>query len=133
MKNVVHLSAKELVKLENLEKFALFPKNMKALGFASPKEFRAAVLSGKDGVPKYFVFDTYSLWDLLCVVDEKYEKRATAKEYVTQNPVGWLIDAIEAKLPVNPKLAARLKRGIQEAQVSGLVPFEKIKAKLRLI
>ena len=128
MKSIVKLSPKELIKLEGIE----IPKNLRALGFDSPKEFKAAVLSGKDGTAKYFVFDACSLWDLLCAADEKIEKRATAKEYITQNPVGWLIDAIEVKLPVNPKLVQRLKKGLQEAEKSGLVPFEKIKGKLGL-
>ena len=132
MKNVVKLSAKDLVKLEGIEKFVPVPKNLKALGFSSPKDFKAAVLSGKDGMPKYFVFDTPSLWDFLCAIDEKYEEEVPVETYMTKNPVGWLIDAIEAKLPLNPKLIARLKKGIKEAKNSGLVPFEKIKLKLGL-
>ncbi len=128
MKNVVKLSAKELVKLEGI----VPPKDLKSLGLASPKDFKVAALSSKDGVSKYFVFDAASLWDLLCAMDEKYEEKATPKEYITQNPVGWLIDAIESKMPLNPKMVARLKKGIEEAKKSGFVPFEKIKLKLGL-
>ena len=133
MRNVVKLSTKDLVKLEGIEKIVPLPKNLKALGFTSPKEFKAAVLSGKDGTLKYVVFDTSSLWDLLCAIDERFEEEAPAEKYLTKNPVGWLIDAIESKLPVNPKLITRLKKGIEEAKNSGLVPFEKIKLKLGLV
>jgi len=123
------LSVKEPVKVEPIEKFAAIPKEFKK---SDLKGFKAAVVAGKNGVPKYFVFDTYSLWDLLCTFDAKFEETASTKEYVFHNPVGWLIDAIEEHLPINPKLALRLKKGIEEAQKLGLVPFEKIKHKLGL-
>ncbi len=69
---------------------------------------------------------------MLCAFDAKFEENAPAKEYVYRNPVGWLIDAIETHLPVNPKLALKLKKGIDEARKLGLVPFEKIKHELGL-
>lgn len=124
---------KKFVKLEKLTKFsAVSAKELKKYGLSSPKDFKAGVITDKGGSPKYFIFDTYSLWDMLCAFDAKFEENATAKEYVHHNPVGWLIDAIETRLPVNPKLALKLKKGIAEAQKLGLVPFEKIKHELGL-
>jgi hypothetical protein len=131
-KSLVKLSTKEPVKLETLEKFASVPKELKASGLAFPKEFKVAVVVDKENSPRYFVFDTYSLWDLLCAFDEKFEKHVSTKEYVFHNPVGWLIDAIEEHLPLNPKLILKLKKGIEEAKKLGLVPFEKIKQELGL-
>ncbi len=131
-KSLVKLSAKQLVKLEALEKFAAIPKELKKPGLIPSKNFKSAVIVDKKGSPKYFVFDTYSLWDLLCTVDTKFEENVSSKEYVFNNPVGWLIDAIEPHLPVNPKLILRLKKGIDEAKKLGLVPFEKIKHELDL-
>lgn len=130
-KSVVKLTSKKLVKLESLKEFAAIPKELKKAGL-NIKDFKAAVVAGKDGSPEYFVFDTYSLWDLLCVFDEKFEAEVSSKKYLFHNPVGWLIDAIEARLPVNPKLALKLKKGIEEAEKLGLVSFEKIKHKLGL-
>ena len=124
--------SKELVKPLSLDKFAELPTELKKSGLAHPKEFKALVLAGKDSSPRYFVFDTYSLWDLLCAVDEKYEKNVSNKEYVYHNPIGWLIDAIEPHLPLNPKVIAKLKKNIEEAKKTGLVPFKKIKADLGL-
>lgn len=124
---------KNLVKLEKLTKFsAVSAKELKNSGLPSPKDFKAGVITDKDGSPKYFIFDTYSLWDMLCAFDTKFEENAPAKEYIHHNPVGWLIDAIETRLPVNPKLALKLKKGFAEAQKLGLVPFEKIKNELGL-
>ena len=124
---------KNLVKLEKLTKFStVSAKELKNAGLASPKDFKAGVITDKGGSPKYFIFDTYSLWDMLCAFDAKFEENAPAKEYVYRNPVGWLIYAIETHLPVNPKLALKLKKGIDEARKLGLVPFEKIKHELGL-
>ena len=126
-KALVKLSGKTPVKVVALKTFADVPKDLKRAGLAHANEFRAAVVIDKAGSPRYFVFDTYSLWDVLCAADEKLEARLPAREYVLRNPVGWLIDAIEARLPLNPKLIARLKKGIEEANRLGIVPFERIK------
>ena len=128
-KSLVKLSSKEPVKLELLQKFASLPEELKS---GMSKNFKAAVVVDKKGSPKYFVFDTYSMWDLLCAFDAKFEESVSSKEYVFHNPLGWLIDAIEVRLPINPKLALRLKKGIEEAKKLGLVPFEKIKHELGL-
>ena len=126
------LSEKNLVKPKSIRDFTPVPKNLKASGLAFPKDFKAAVLLDKKGSPKYFVFDTYSLWDVLCAADEKLEESAPDKVYVYKNPVGWMIDAIERHLPLNPKLAAKLKKSVEEAKKLGLVPLEKVVKKLGL-
>ena len=130
-KSLAKRTMRELVKLEALEKFAKIPGELKKSGI-NPKDFKAGVVINKNGSPKYFIFDTYSLWNMLCVSDAKFEETAPSKEYVFHNPIGWLIDAIEAHLPINPELASRLKKGIEEAKKLGLVPFEKIKHELGL-
>lgn len=128
-KSLMKLSRKEPVKLEPLGKFASIPKELKK---SAPEVFKAVAVVDKKGSPRYFIFDTYALWDLLCAFDAKLEENVSPEEYVFRNPVGWLIDAIESHLPINPKLAARLRKGIKEAEKLGLVPFEKIKSELGL-
>ena len=128
----VKLPAKTVVQVKALEKFAAIPSKLKNSGLAFPKEFKAAVVVDKKGTPKYFVFDTPSLWDLLCAIDTQLEEKTSAKEYVFNNPVGWLIDGIEERLPLNPKFVVKLKKGIDEAKKLGLVPFAKIKSELGL-
>ena len=129
-KGLVKRSPKEPVKVITLQAFTNASRALKAAGVAHAKDFKAAVVVDKAGTPRYFVFDTYSLWDLLCAADEKLEARLPAREYVMRNPVGWLIDAIEAHLPLNPKLVARLKKGVEEAGRVGVVPFERVKRTL---
>ena len=123
---------RERMRLEPLEKFAMIPKDLKKSGLASPKDFKAAVMMDKNNVPRYFVFDVYSLWNLLCAFDERFEESVPTRVYVRANPFGWLVDAIEAFLPLNPILAAKLKKGISQAEKRGFVPFEEILRKLGL-
>ena len=132
LKSLGKISPKAPVKVEPLTHFAELPPSLKTAGLAFPKEFQAAVVMDRGGTPRYFVFDTPSLWDLLCAADEAFEKAADAKTYVSRNPVGWLIDAIEAHLPLNPRLVAKLKRGLKEATTRGLVSFEKVMGELGL-
>ena len=124
------ISPKEVLRVESMGKFAIVPKDLKKKGFAFPKNFKALVLKSQNGSPKYFVFDTQSLWDMLCAADEKFEEKASPEEYWYSNPVGWLVDEIESRLPVNPKLTERLKKNLREAEKLGLVPFLTIKEKL---
>ena len=127
--NRLKLLAKETFKLQALEKLVPIPKTFKK-GLAFPKDFRAAVIMDSKKELRYFVFDVKSFWDMLCVFDEAFEKTASTEEYFDQNPMGWLIDAIEKHLPLNPKFIHDLKRSIKEAEKLGTVPFEKIKEKL---
>jgi len=134
MKPARWLSAppREPAKLQGVDKFTAVPSDLRKRGFAFPKDFKAAVITDPKGSPRYFVFDTLSLWDLLCASDEKLEASASIEEYAYRNPAGWLIDAIEAFLPLNPRVVRRLKRNMREAERLGLVPLAKIKRKLGL-
>ena len=126
-----NVSAKTLVRVEAVEHWASLPAALKrALAF--PKEFKAGVVVDSAGAPRYFVFDTGSLWDFLCAVDEQLEAEVPPKAYISRNPVGWLVDAIESHLPLAPKLVAKLKRGIEESRRLGVVPFERVKQQLGL-
>ncbi len=118
-------SNRESVKLEALGKLVKMPKEL-TRGLAFPKEFKAGVIVDRENAPRYFVFDASSLWDMFCAFDERFEKTASTEEYVHHNPFGWLVDAIESILPLNPKLVVKLKRGIAQAEKLGFVPFRKI-------
>ena len=131
-KSLVHVSGKTPVRVEPLTRFAPVPKALKRSGVVFPKDFKAGVVMDARGAPRYFVFDTASLWDLLCAADAALEAGVSAETYVHHNPIGWLIDAIESHMPLNPKLVAKLKKGLKEVQQLGVVPFEKVKAGLGL-
>ena len=131
-KSLLKISGKAPVRVIPLPKFAALPASVKA-SLAFPKDFKAGVVVDKDGSPRYFVFDVPSFWDLLCAVDTAWEANVSDKAYVFHNPVGWLIDAIEGHLPLNPKVVAKLKRGLDEARRLGVVPLEKIKRQLGLV
>lgn len=126
------LPAKERVHLESLDKFAPIPKALKRYGLAFPKDFKALVVVDGKKSPRYILFDARSLWDLLCVFDERLEEKVSARAYLSENPLGWLIDGIENHLPLNPKIVLKLKKSLREAQRLGRVPFEEIKDKLGL-
>jgi hypothetical protein len=129
---LMKLPNKETVKLEPLGRFAKMPKELKNEGLAFPGKFKAAVIVGKDHLPRYFVFDTRSFWDLLCAFDAVFEKFVSTEAYTSRNPFGWLIDTIESYLPLKPAFSRELKKSIAEAQKLGIVPFERIKRKLGL-
>lgn len=130
-KSLLNVPRKAPVRVVSLPKFVALPASVKA-SLAFPKEFKAGVVVDKEGSPRYFVFDSRSLWDLLCAVDTTLEAQVSDEAYVRHNPVGWLIDAIEAHLPLNPKVVAKLKKGLDEARRLGVVPFERIKQQLGL-
>ena len=135
MKSLIHKSSvSKGLKLVPLDETAGLPKSLKAKdGLAFPKEFKAGVVVDKTGAPKYFVFDSRSLWDMLCVFDEKYESVAPAEEYISKskNPLGTLIDHIEAALPLNPKFIGKLENGVKEARISGFVSLKEVVRKLK--
>lgn len=108
----------------------LAPKSV----FPLDKGSRAGVVLDRDGAPQLFIFDTFALLDVLSKIDEALVDRLTSEEYHSKsvNPAGWLIDEIESRLPVNPKYANALLKGIEEAKRKGFIPFEKIKAEFGL-
>jgi len=93
---------------------------------------RAGVVVDKEGTPQLFVFDTPALLDVLSTIDESLSGKVSHKEYHSKsvNPAGWLIDEIEAKLPLSPKYVDSLREAIAEAEERGWVPFEKIRSEL---
>ncbi len=103
--------------------------------FPLEKGSRAGVVVDRKGIPCLFIFDTFALLDVLSEIDEKLIDRLTDEEYHSReaNPAGWLIDAIETKLPLNPKYIASLKKAIKEAKKKGWIPFERIERELSLI
>ena len=102
--------------------------------FKLGKGSKAAVVLDKQGTPKLFVFDTFALLDVLSNIDETLLEKLSDEEYHDKktNPAGWLIDKIEAKLPLNPKFVEKLKKSIKEADKKGWISFEEIERKLGL-
>lgn len=98
------------------------------------RDSRAGVVVDKDEVPQLFVFDTTAFLDILSAIDEALVDKLTDKEYNTKeiNPAGWLIDEIEAKLPLNPEYIQSLRDAIDEANKKGWIPFSKVQKKLGL-
>ena len=95
---------------------------------------RAGVIVDADNAPQLFMFDTFAFLDVLSEIDDALADKLSHEEYYSKsaNPAGWLINEIEAKLPVNPALIVSLKDAIKEAEVKGWVPFSKIQAELSL-
>jgi len=108
----------------------LAPKSILPLGRGS----RAGVVVDQKGVPQLFVFDTAALLDVLSAIDDKLVDRLSDKEYhsKTANPAGWLIDELEAKLPVSDEYIRSLKEAIDEAKRKGWIPFEEVERALNL-
>jgi hypothetical protein len=95
---------------------------------------RAAVVIDRAGAPRVFVFDTAALLDLLSVIDERLVDRLSDEAYHSKaaNPAGWLIDEIEATLPLSPAYVQSLKRAVAEAKRKGWIPFEQLTRALEL-
>ena len=122
---------------------SLVPKHSKLLPWSSwqpqavfplAEGSRAGVVVDKDGSPQMFVFDTNALLDLLSTIDESLADKLLDKDYHDKkiNPSGWLIDEIEAHLPVSDEYAQTLKDAIDEAEQKGWVPFDQVKEELEL-
>ena len=96
--------------------------------FPLEKGSKAAVVVGRQGIPKLFIFDTFAFLDVLSKIDEVLFEKLSAEDYYSKNinPSGWLIDTIESKLPVNENYAKSLKSSIREAKKKGWIPFELI-------
>ena len=102
--------------------------------FRLHKDSRAGIILDKNGVPQLFLFDTPAFLDILSTIDEALVDRLSDKEYnsKTANPAGYLIDEIEAKLPLNPKFVQSLKDAIEEANRRGWIPFSKVQKRTGL-
>jgi len=95
---------------------------------------RAGVVVDRAGVPRVFVFDTAALLDVLSTIDERLVDRLSDEEYHAKsaNPAGWLIDEIEATLPVSVTYVQSLKEAIAEARCKGWIPCEEVERALNL-
>lgn len=95
---------------------------------------RAGVVVDRSGAPRVFVFDTSALLDVLSAIDERLVDRLSDAQYHSKaaNPAGWLIDEIEATLPLSVEYVQSLKEAIAEAQRKGWIPFEEIERALHL-
>ncbi len=91
--------------------------------FPLAKGSRAGVVLDQEGAPRIFVFDTGALLDVLSVIDEQLVDRLPTRDYYNRkvNPAGWLIDEIEAKLPLRKEYIISLKQAIIEAEKIGWV------------
>lgn len=98
------------------------------------KDSKAGIVVDAQGKPHLFIFDTFAFLDLLSTIDERLVDHLSPKLYYSKegNPAGWLIDEIEAKLPVSSKYITSLKQAIKEAQKKGWVSFGKIEQELGL-
>jgi len=106
----------------------IVPKSVFPLGKGS----QAGVVLDRAGAPRYFIFNTHALLDVLSEIDEPLADRLTSEEYYSKsaNPAGWLIDRLESKLPLSTDYVDSLKSAIGEAQKKGWIPFRKIETEL---
>lgn len=121
------------VKLSNAKLVAwkqIAPKSVFPLEHGS----RAGIVVDKNGAPQLFIFDTFALLDVLSKIDEQLVDKLSSAEYHNKsiNPSGWLIDKIEARLPLDTKYIQSLRDSIAEAQKKGWIPFEQIERELSL-
>lgn len=102
--------------------------------FPLKKNSKAVVVVDHARKPQLFIFDTFSFLDVLSEIDEKLVDRLSPTDYhsKTANPAGWLIDEIEAKLPLQATYIKSLKDAISEAKKKGWIPLEQIKQELNL-
>lgn len=98
--------------------------------FKLEKGSKAGVVLDKENVPHYFIFDVFAFLDILSTIDESLSDKLDHQDYYSQkhNPAGWLIDEIEAKLPLNPNLVPSLEEALSEAGKKGWIPFEELKS-----
>ena len=117
------VSDAKLVSWQNIAPKSVFP-----LGKGS----QAGVVLDRAGAPRYFVFNTNALLDVLSEIDEPLADRLSSEEYYskTANPAGWLIDELEKRLPLSLDYVDSLKSAIGEAQKKGWISFQKIETEL---
>lgn len=102
--------------------------------FPIEKGSRAGVVVDREGKPTLFIFDTFALLDVLSAIDEKLVDRLSDNDYHSRkvNPAGWLINEIEARLPLSDEYLRSLKAAIKEAKREGWIPLEKLEGELGL-
>ena len=107
------LTPKKVIALPYGAKLLPFSKFAQQAGIKF-QDSGSLVVYDQAGTPRVFAFDAYSLWDLLCTLDEKLEEVMPSKDYIFKNPVGWLIDTIEGQLPIKPKVLIDIEEAKQE-------------------
>jgi hypothetical protein len=82
----------------------------RAKGISLPRSLRAAVAFDLQKRPQWFLFDLYAFWEFLCRIDSALYETISDEEYFSKNPVGRLIDEIEAHWPLKEESKAEIKR-----------------------
>ena len=123
----------KLAKVSN-EKLVSWKKIAPQSVFPLGKGSHAGVVLDRAGGPRYFVFNTNALLDVLSEIDESLLECLSSEDYYSKvaNPAGWLIDRLESKLPLSADYVYSLKSAIGEAQKKGWISFKKIEAELQL-
>ncbi len=86
----------------------------------------ASVITDQKGIPLGFVFGRDSFISFCTVIDEEFEKRVEDPKAAYNNPAGRLIDAIEEKLPLNPKFVSGLKSSIKKTRKTEPISFQEL-------
>jgi len=110
-------------------------KKLKFLGvFKLQRRSKAAVVVDKTGKPKLFLMDTSAFLDMLSAIDAPLLEKLSSEEYHSKsvNPAGWLIDEIEARLPLKPEFILSLEKALEESNKKGWIPFSKLQSDLGL-
>ena len=84
-------------------------------GISLPERFRAAVAFDSEKRPRWFLFDMFAFWELLCRVDEVLAETLPNEEYFSKNPVGGLIDKLEGRWPFKEESKAAIRREYERA------------------
>lgn len=92
--------------------------------FPLQKGSQAGIVVNPEGKPLFFIFDTSAFLDILSEIDEKLADRLSSDDYHSKesNPAGWLIDEIEATLPLKTEYVDSLKEAVKEAEKKGWIP-----------
>jgi len=87
---------------------------------------KTSIIMDKNNNPVGFLFGRDAFISFLEHIDEEFETRVTDPKKYFDNPAGKLIDAIEAKLPLNPTFINDLKLTINSTDKSKYIPIDDI-------
>jgi len=85
-----------------------------------------SVIVDEKKIPLGFVFGRDAFITMLEHIDDEFDKKVTDPKKYFDNPAGKLIDAIEAKLPLNPTFINDLKLTINSTDKSKYIPIDDI-------
>ncbi len=102
--------------------------------FPLEKGSKAGVVMDGKGTPRWFIFDTFALLDVLSKIDGRLVDTLSPQDYHSKkvNPAGWLIDEIESKLPLSDSFVQSLNEAIDEAEKHGWISMEEMKKRLQI-